>query len=160
MNNNPVNLVDASGLVTVGGTACDGWCSGIKITINTNGISACTEVGLGVGNFINVDPFTNDIKDLDKNELSLEGKLEGKVGIVGLAIESEVFPFSDCPKDHIKGEGCVGPFCAVGFDSMHLKSQGEFKNEHNKWEGENPFKGAGFGLTGKAVVKLCQQAIF
>jgi RHS repeat-associated protein len=166
VNNNPVNLVDRSGLVSTGVTICEGVCVGTKFSFNGEGFSACTEFGFGIGNSLEFDPFG----DLDKNGAALEGKFAGKLGI----IKDEVgFEIGECRSYKEKMELCVGPFCKkigspddlnnnkvkgkTGFEVKDIPSEAAGVPSQVSAKGKNPFKGAGIGVSGRFVGKVCQQ---
>jgi RHS repeat-associated protein len=153
VNNNPVNLIDPVGFGSGGATLCQGVCVGLKLGYVLGvGISACFEAGGGAGRSAEIDPFAG----LADNGLSTEAKLGLKAGIAKVAVGVDV-PAGPCggplqPKP--KAEDCVGLLCAKAGDGrfkdkLSLDEQGELKN---------PFKGDGFGVTGKYVGKICQQA--
>ncbi|MBK8742437.1 MAG: hypothetical protein IPM02_24415 [Betaproteobacteria bacterium] len=151
VNNNPVNLVDPAGFGSGGVSLCEGVCVGFKLAWTDNGISACVEGGLGVGNSIDVDPMGG----LDKDGLSVEAKASLKVGIAKVEFGVEVTD-DPCgaPVVTPKSEGCVGPLC--------LNSDKDSKLSNDLGENlqvKNPLKGeGGVGREAKVVAKFCQQA--
>jgi len=136
-----------------GATLCQVVCVGVKLGyVPGEGISACFEAGFVAGSSAEIDPFAG----LADNGLSTEAKLARKAGIANVEVGVDV-PADPCGgplQSKPKAEICVGPLCAKAGDGrfkdkLSLDEQGELKNS---------FKGGGFGVTGKSVGKICQQA--
>jgi RHS repeat-associated protein len=153
--NDPVGLVDRSGLaVSVGGSLYEGIGAGAKLTIGLDGrLSFCTEVGLGIGGGVSLDPFA----DLDPEQVSTVAGVEVKSGIVSAGIELELDP---CSLTH-QEEVCVAIFCVkqegeVGQDGTELG--GELNHLEDLADGiRNLFKSAGAKIEGRVATKSCVQ---
>jgi RHS repeat-associated protein len=102
---NPVGLSDTSGLPSVEASLYEGIGVGAKLAVDSNGISFCLEVGLGIGGGVSVDPF----ESIDKTGVSDVAEATLGIGPVGGTVKAEL---DDCGNATVEGKGCVGPFCA------------------------------------------------
>ncbi len=158
VGNDPVNLVDASGLVSWGVTICDGVCVGAKLALTSKGLSVCAEAGFGVGSSLEADL----LGDLDETGFSFEGKVGAKLGIVKAEVGVTGLSLGDCAYTDakLKAEVCVGPGCVKPLDPSVPKGKVALEQTDSTPPGvkaKDPLKGAGFALSGKYVAKECQQ---
>ncbi|WP_413242537.1 RHS repeat domain-containing protein [Paenibacillus sp. 1P07SE] len=104
VNNNPVEYRDPCGLFCVGFTAYEGIGGGGKVCMTDDGVSACGEIGFGIGGGLEVNP----IEDLSKDGLSLEATAKAAFGPASLTLGVKL-------KDRFRG-GCLDadPIAKIG----------------------------------------------
>ncbi len=107
VGNNPVSFVDRTGMVSFELTGYAGFGGGIKLAITWDGISACGEMGFGVGGGASVDPFG----EIDRSGTTLMAEASATAGPIGAGIKHTL---DDCGALKTEAKACVGPFCAKG----------------------------------------------
>ncbi len=113
VGNNPVSLVDPTGLFCIGGSAYAGAGAGFKLCFEEKGVSVCAEVGFGVGGGTDVDPFSG----IDRNSETVGAEAAVSAANTAFGFEAKL---DDCgrvtggPKcSFFKGFSCTGK---KGFD--------------------------------------------
>lgn len=102
--NDPINLIDPSGLYLLEGSVYLDIGAGGKIAVTTKGISFCIEIGLGLGGGLSYDHFG----ELDPDSRSVLIEVDAKYGIGSLGIKAELDELGDVTRE---GEVCFGPLC-------------------------------------------------
>lgn len=82
VNNNPVELRDPCGLFCIGFTAYEGVGGGGKVCVTDEGVSACGEIGFGIGGGLEVNPF----EDLSSDGTSIEATAKAAFGPASLTL--------------------------------------------------------------------------
>jgi RHS repeat-associated protein len=148
--NNPVNLVDLAGLYAIGGSAYDGIGGGFRVAVTGEGISFCAELGFGIGDAIEVNPFG----ELDKERAFTEVKL----GVGGLGGEGSLtLEIDECNgmlRAKPKPKVCVTQFCAKGTSKEKISVHGE-PSHLSHAHGWGDLKG--FSKLFKVAGKFCVQ---
>jgi YD repeat-containing protein len=155
--NDPINMIDPSGLLSLEGSAYGGFGGGGKLSITTEGISVCAEVGFGIGAGGSMDPFD----DLESDSSTVFSEASAKVGPLSVGIKAEL---DDCGKATIERKGCLGPLCGkrkTEFGDPFGKEGADhgFEVTNDIFEGiKNMFKSVGAKLEYKvAAAKTCIQ---
>ncbi len=86
VGNNPVVLRDPLGLVCIGGSLFMGLGGGGKLCIDGSGVSVCGEVGVGLGQSVNFDPFGGT----DKTHAYASTEASVVAGVITLGVSSKV----------------------------------------------------------------------
>jgi hypothetical protein len=161
VGNDPLNLLDRTGMSAAGTTICEGICVGVRFSWSPEGFAACVETGFGIGSSVEVDPLA----DLDKTGASLEGKFAVNAGFLKTEVSLKL---ADCgngetlwertkDKATLKLEDCVGPVC--------LDSNGKAKGKKSFEGADRGYGGfgklqekssAGLPVSGRLVGKVCQ----
>ena len=155
--NDPINMIDPSGLLSLEGSGYGGIGSGGKLSITRKGISVCAEVGLGLGGGLSLDPFEGLESDSRTFLAEAGGKL-GPGGSLGIKIELD-----DCGKATTERKVCLGPFCGkrkTEFGDPFDKEGADHGMEVSDgiFDGiKNMFKNVGVKLEGKVAGKTCIQ---
>ncbi len=156
--NDPIGLIDPSGLPSLEVSAYDGIGAGAKIAVTRDGISFCVEAGAGIGSSVEVEPMD----DLDGDTFGLKGEASGGIGEAKLKgalqmdLQTDDFGKGECGPQ-FKGElkACGGALCA-GFDT-DPSDQSSIDHELHP-DGAIPRSGVTDGAEAKFVVRGCQQA--
>jgi RHS repeat-associated protein len=87
VGNNPVTLIDPSGAAfTFGGSAYGGIGGGVQISIGSDGITFCSEIGIGVGAGIDLDL----VSDRPPNGTSFVAEASATIGGLGSGVGFQV----------------------------------------------------------------------
>jgi RHS repeat-associated protein len=100
VSNNPANLIDPSGLFCIGGSAYALAGAGFKACIDEDGVSACAEVGFGVGGGTDVDLFGK----IDRNSSTVGAAAKVTAAGISVGLEGKL---DDC------GNLTGGPTCSL-----------------------------------------------
>jgi RHS repeat-associated protein len=142
VGNNPVNLVDPTGLLGIELSGGEGIGGGVKGSITSEGTSFCVEVGFVVGGGLEVDPTG----DLDPPTVYAKAELAGKLGPISGQIGAKA---DECMNDEVKAKVCSGPMCAEA-DLLTGKMGSTMSPPEKGWT-----KMRGAKIEGKAVVGKC-----
>lgn len=118
----PIQNSDPSGLVSAGGTMCEGgFCAGVKWGWNDDGFSLCGEIGLGAGNDVSFNPLGGP----DDDKIYVKGGVELSVGpLLSYELgESATTDFTECRKLEITHTLCVVGACIDTSDGIKLNPE-------------------------------------
>jgi RHS repeat-associated protein len=104
VGDSPVSNRDPLGLLCVGAEAYDIVGGGARVCISDQGFSLCSELGVGWGEEIQVDPFAN----LDDRGVALEDEVAVKWGPIGVGLEGSI-PFDPCKDSVLNARAIFGP---------------------------------------------------
>jgi RHS repeat-associated protein len=107
VQNDPVDFVDPTGLICVGGSAYAGVGAGAQVCVTDQGLAVCVEVGFGAGGGLEVDPFGG----LPRDGQTFEASGGAGLGPLGLGLK---FTLDDCGDAKFRPECAVGPFGCTG----------------------------------------------
>ncbi|WP_158299421.1 carboxypeptidase regulatory-like domain-containing protein [Paenibacillus antri] len=156
VNNNPVLLRDPCGLFCIGGSAYSGLGGGGKVCITDEGVSACAEVGLGVGGGLEINPF----EDLSNTELVAEATGKASWGPASISAGYKVTSAfnGDCMAVSPLAKVELGPlgydFMSPSESSLALEA-GHFETDAKDWK--NLFKSSGAKAEAALKAKGCAQ---
>ncbi len=86
VSNNPVNLRDPMGLLSMGVSAFMGLGAGASVALTSEGMSICVEVGAGLGESASFDPFGG----LEASGVSVKASAKVEAGPVGIEAKGEI----------------------------------------------------------------------
>jgi RHS repeat-associated protein len=108
VNNDPINEADPGGVASIGASAYDGFGGGFKLAFTDQGVSVCFELGVGIGESIEVNPFGG----LDDEGASVDASAGLKFGpIAAVEASGKRKGIGDCIDYEFKGKTCIGPIC-------------------------------------------------
>lgn len=137
---NPVSLRDPLGLFSIAFSTYAGIGAGVKVSVTSQGMSVCAEVGLGVGGGVEINPFGA----LEKSGDSIKAEAALKYGSVSLGGEIKL---DDCGNLTSKLTVGVGPFVADTSDGASVSGDEFGKNVLDDiLEAPKPGKDAPFGV--------------
>jgi RHS repeat-associated protein len=145
-DDDPVNLSDPSGLLSVGASAYDVIGGGFKVAVTDEGASACFELGFGAGTSVEIDPDGH----LDGNEEYLD--LKGSIGVgdwAAVGAEVEITPCKGMLETKSKAKSCLAGVC--------IDTTGNFKDDPRKnfKLGRDLFKPPKINLSGRLASVFC-----
>jgi len=143
--NDPVNLVDPTGLFCIGGSSYAGVGAGFQVCVSDQGLSVCAEVGFGAGGGLNVDPFSG----LTRDGQYLDVAANLGAGPLGAGLN---FTLDDCGNAKLTPQCNAGPFGCTG------KVGG--KADKLSTAVSDLFKSTDFKLQGKIAGRVCRSAAF
>ena len=110
--NNPIGYRDPTGLLCIGGSFFEGLGGGGSLCIDSGGISACAEVGVGVGGGLDVDPFGSH------EDSGVSAGASASAGCGGVSVGANVsVPLGPCGGSPSWGAGGGGGPFSVGYGS-------------------------------------------
>jgi RHS repeat-associated protein len=156
VGNDPVSLRDPWGLFCIGGSAYEGVGGGGSFCIDNKGISACAELGFGIGGSLEANPFGGPADQFFG--IQAEGSA-GVKGVAALTASVSYNAFNPCPLQATGGVQ-VGPadlqlLSNKGWDPKFKKEKGPL-SDYDKWAD----KFGKFGASGKVVAKVCENAFW
>jgi RHS repeat-associated protein len=143
---NPAGNTDPSGLLSFGGSVYDVVGGGFNVAFTANGLSICVELGAGLGDSIDEDPFGG----LADDSVTVFGEITGGIGPISGTLGGEI----DSCGYHGKAQACLGPFC-VG-DSVTLDGKPKELGKNVK-QLVNPKGAWKASLEGKIGVRVCKK---
>jgi RHS repeat-associated protein len=143
----PIQNSDPLGVSSAAATLCEGICVGMKWSVTSDGLSACVETGVGVGNSIEIAPGGG--LDVNKAYLKASAKL-GFGPLANVELSDELSSDGHCRKNEVTGKAC-----AAGFVCGNSKLG--FSGKVDPTNLADTFKPRDFGVRGKAVSGVCQQ---
>jgi RHS repeat-associated protein len=156
VNNNPIQYRDPCGLFCVGASAYEGLGGGGKVCITSEGVSACAEVGVGVGGGFEINP----VEDLSNTELVAEATFKASWGPASFSDGVKLTSAwnGDCPQFSLLAKAELGPF---GYDFMSpSESSVNLEMDHfgtDVKNAKNLFKKTGTGFEAALKTKACAQ---
>jgi hypothetical protein len=143
--NDPVNLVDPTGLFCIGGSGYSGIGAGAQVCVTDKGVSVCAEVGFGAGGGLNVDPFSGLTPDGQYFDVAANLS----AGPLGAGLN---FTLDDCGNAKLTPQCKAGPFGCTG------KVSGS--TDKLSTPVSDLFKSTDFKLQGKIAGRVCRSAGF
>ncbi|MCR2805935.1 S-layer homology domain-containing protein [Paenibacillus soyae] len=152
VNNNPIMFRDPCGQFCVGGSVYSGVGGGGKVCISHEGVSACAEVGFGVGGGTEISPF----EGISKNELTMEITGKATLGVVNLTAGYKfAYDFdTGCRGDGIIAKAEAGPFSYDAMSPEESAVSGE--NDSMKSKVKDLLKKNGFKAEAAVKTKFCR----
>ena len=165
VRNDPVDLVDPSGLASVEASAYDGFGGGGKIAIDGSGMSFCAELGVGIGASVGVDV----LEEHDDSSLGVVTEAEAKLAIFRAKAKGELLldydkqRQEDCgPEGEAKAEAkvCIGIVCGGGEASTADETKPRLGLDTGLEKGTQSLSdllkgGVGEGVQAKLAAKGC-----
>ncbi|MFH1812391.1 MAG: RHS repeat-associated core domain-containing protein [Pseudomonadota bacterium] len=141
----PVGHADPTGLFCVGGSFFAVVGGGGELCVDEDGLSACAELGVGVGNGFDFDPF-GDIRE--SNDFSV--KAEGGLEIMGYGVDGE-FRVSRCTG--ISSSGGIDVPGGIGYDIENRYNPNTGRWEGGEFETDSPMDAYQAGMDVVDMVK-------
>jgi RHS repeat-associated protein len=150
VNNDPMLLTDPTGLVSVALSAYAGGGAGIKLSFTSQGVSYCSELGIGVGGALEVDPSGG----LDRDDFHITS--EATAGLGPAEVKAGWQLDTNCGLNPI-AQGCILHVCGkIGpaGPSLSVKGPVEELNTALRKDLTKMLKAPPKGFTPKLQAKL------
>ena len=149
VQNDPIDFVDPTGLVCVGGSAYGGVGAGAQVCLTDKGLAVCVEVGFGAGGGLEVDPFGG----LPRDGQTIETSADAGFGPAALGFK---FSLDDCGDFKLDPTCSFGPFGCAGTVGTPAPAGSELLDKPLS----DSFKLKGVKLQGKVSGKVCRSIGF